>query len=103
RSKLSSAIKLYRNSRRSSKTATRNRNRRTNSTTRRIQTNSRSHHKRSRRRISTILTCNVLLPCVDAGTVNVADKPPVEVVVETLKDTATPPKVAVTECEPTKP
>ena len=39
----------------------------------------------------------VLLPDVDAGTVNVADKPPVEVVVEVLKVTAALPKVAVTE------
>jgi len=45
----------------------------------------------------------VLAPEVDAGTVNVADKPPAEVVVEALKVTATPPKVAVTECEPSIP
>ena len=37
------------------------------------------------------------------GTVNVADKPPVEVVVEVLSVTAVPAKVAVTECEPSMP
>ena len=46
---------------------------------------------------------NVWAPEVDAGTVNVADKPPVEVVVEVLNVTVVPPNVAVTECEPSKP
>ncbi len=45
----------------------------------------------------------VLLPEVEAGTVNVADKLPVEVVVEGLKVTAVPPKIAVTECEASMP
>jgi len=45
----------------------------------------------------------VLLPDVADGTVNVADKPPVEVVVEVLNVTAVPAKVAVTECEPSMP
>ena len=37
----------------------------------------------------------VLLPLEEAGTVNVADKPPLASVVEALKVTAVPPKVAV--------
>jgi hypothetical protein len=42
-------------------------------------------------------------PEVADGTVNVADKPPVEVVVEVLSVTDVPAKVAVTECEPSMP
>jgi hypothetical protein len=49
------------------------------------------------------LTRTVLLPELDAGTVNVADKPPAGVVVEGLNGTDPPLKVAVTECEPSKP
>jgi hypothetical protein len=45
----------------------------------------------------------VWLPEVADGTVNVADKPPVEVVVEVLNVTAVPAKVALTECEPSMP
>jgi hypothetical protein len=45
----------------------------------------------------------VCAPETDAGTVNVAVKPPVEVVVEVLNVTAVPAKVAVTECEPSMP
>jgi hypothetical protein len=49
------------------------------------------------------LNWTVLLPDAEVGTVNVADKPPVEVVVEELSATAVPAKVAVTECEPSMP
>ena len=49
------------------------------------------------------LSWTVWPPEVAAGTVNVADKPPVALVVEVLSVTAVPPKVAVTECEPSMP